>query len=312
MLHDTRGIPVAISCLFLAACSSGGGDGNGKANVTSVDLGAPPVFADGKPITSVRFNGQSFPLYFVEGFSNGVATELRRGSGIAIVSVDGDGLTLRVDDSAVVDLERIGTTSGFETRSLPSIFFVVDDLDVMRTVSAEDPSLTGSSALVGGFGFQTPADLMPDRGSASYSTDGFGRIILSGTGDNAITALDSDAGVSINVNFANGAIEGDLFNGGGFADVDGDGFADDALLVVISLDDARVSGGTFDGELRGDAVAFIDDVDFVNLNPTFSNTDVDGVFFGNDADRIAGTYEGDYRSDGPGGSFAGYFDVGRD
>ena len=145
----------------------------------------------------------------------------------------------------------------------------------------------------------------------TFDQDGVGRLILSQIGSGGVAVLDSDAGVSLDVNFSSGTVEGTLFNGGGFADVDGDGFADDALVVLVTLQNGSISGGTFDGRLRGDAVAFIDDVDFVDLNPTFENTDVDGAFFGNAAGQVAGTYEGDYSSDGPDGSFAGFFAASR-
>ena len=104
MLQSHQAIPAILTCVALSACGSSEG---GSANVSQVDLGEPPVFADGTLITSADFEGETFPFYFVEGFSDGGTPILRRGSGTATVSGDGDGLVLVIGEGEFIDLDRV-------------------------------------------------------------------------------------------------------------------------------------------------------------------------------------------------------------
>lgn len=306
MLNKNHAVPAILTLAMLTACGS---DGDGAANVSQVDLGEPPVFADGTIIADSDFRSETFPFYFVEGFTEGGTPILRRGAGTATVSSDGNGLVLAIGDGEFIELDRV-SGSFFDTAS--GIDFLVEDLGVSRTVSLDDPALLGDADIVGTFGFQTPSGFMPSGTTATYDFGGFSRVLLNETGDDFLAVLDDADGVDLFADFRNGEISGTLFNASGFVDVDGDNFRDDNLSLFIALENGRISGGTFSGTLSGDAVAFIDDSTFFDLNPTFTSTRADGVFFGNGASRIGGTFEGNYRSAGPDGSFVGYFDVGVD
>ena len=313
-LRQFRLATLGVAASTVAACGGGGG---GKANVSSFDLGQPPVFANGEPVTSSTFNGQTFPLYFIGAViadTPGQTAELARGAGSITVSLDGDTLTIQTDDLPV-ELVRDGDVFVWTVPDAGDVTFVQDELGAQRTILLDDPLFEDLFELVGTYGFRTPGSLMPGGGVVTYDTNTLGRLVLSETGFEGLTIFNDFSDVSLVADFNAGTMSGVLFDGSTFADVDGDGFADDVLVVELQLNNSRISGGTFGGTVDGVAAAFIDDdiEGFVNLSPSFSNTDVDGYFFGNDAERIGGTYEGDYRTSGDNrtirGSFVGYFDA---
>jgi hypothetical protein len=94
-------------------------------------------------------------------------------------------------------------------------------------------------------------------------------------------------------------------------DLQNDGTADDTLFLQTTLTgviDSKGFGGTVDGfaaySLPGSSPG--------NLNLSLSDTSVDGKFFGNAADVVAGTYSADMAFSppvGPGatGTLSGFF-----
>ena len=309
-----KGFPIAqferaafASVCLLAAC--GGGGGGGEEVLT--------VSADGAPIDPVDFasyTGKTFPISIVSGTS---------GSPEGVVDVQKG--SLEVINANTLDIVfspgemptryfRQGTSNVFENSTGYEI--TIDSAGFLHLLYTE-PGLVPwvSTLVVGSFGFQTPQNLYPS-GVVTYDQRFASALYIAIDGDSDITPIFA-GNVSLTVDFAGSSVTGTLMDGSRIVDLDDDSAVDDELSVQITMN-GHLSGNGITGTIDGSAFADIDDdgVDVTDLNLVMESSSVEGVFYGNSADRIGGTYTGEFTFDDPvegssSGTAAGYFDAAR-
>ncbi len=173
------------------------------------------------------------------------------------------------------------------------------DYNLFETVFA-----VNASGLSEGLGFQTSGvagfasatSAFVGKSGATYDTNGLGSIAVVFDGDAEVY---TEIGTSrLEVDFLTGDVVGEVYKSGSIG-----GNYD----LVVVLQNGRLDGSRFDGDLGVEWT-----VGGTSLNTTVSDADVTGMFFGNEAEVAAGTYEADFsRSDGRQGGLVGYFEVGK-
>ena len=216
------------------------------------------IFAGDQEIVPGDFIGKTFPVRYI-GAREGAGVELLRGTG---------SITVVADD--IVELTVGGRTYTLTYNALDDEY--QSGPDVSADITQEYPEIvTGfaedvDSLYAGVYGFETSTADMPTSdvfvyadptGSSLIATNGIGLEIFEGA-------------VSLFVSFGSGVVTGDVFDDGGFA---------------ISVQNGMISGNGFSGTLSatGESGAV-----------ALASSDVDGTFFGNEADRLFGSYEGTF------------------
>ena len=154
--------------------------------------------------------------------------------------------------------------------------------------SGGDPTTEFLSA----YGFETPVALRPV--TATYNDRSASLLLYVPDGSPVGLWFGAPGAVDLTATFdgSGGRIRGTLFDGD-FAGVDflGDGTADDTLSVRTTLD-GTINDKGFTGTVGGTATYTILG-STGDLNLSLANTSVDGKFFGNEANVVAGTYSAD-------------------
>lgn len=219
-----------------------------------------PVFAGPDLITTADYVGKTFPLRFVG--ANASTAELHRGTG-TITVVGPSALQITIDGVSG-DLIEFGSGSFGGSVFDGELEEYADELISIQVSGTSDEYLTF-------LGFETDPSVMPASDSALFLGNGTSTIYIS----NGALIDTLDGSVVLNVDFGTGNVTGDLFS---------------TVSAVFELRNGMVSGNGFSGEVQ---VLFSNGSGGFDETPT-SNSDVDGVFFGNDASLVAGTFEATY------------------
>ena len=289
----------AVSAVaMLAGCGSGGG---------SAFFGEPPaVLANGTILSQADFNNRTFPIYFATGADGTTAAEVARGVG-AIRVIDANRLELQLPGSNPVLLT---STNGTDFTDSAGTQFTLRQVNAAYRYLEVVPGSGAPFDLVGSYGFETPDALRTATGT--YDQNAAAVMFLREDGNPAVTVLAGTG--NLTADFTNDLISGTLFDGSGTTDIDGDSLRDDTLNVTLTLVGGTIDAGGFDGTVTGTATTGIDGGASQSIAPVFTNTDVEGRFYGNTGDAVQATYEGDVAYTVPGvgarnGSIAGYLDA---
>ncbi len=308
-----------VSLCFLAACGGGGGagvsQGGGGPDVTpNPDL----TYADGTPIVASSYHGKSFPVSFVVASDDGSGS-LERVTG-----------TLEYKDADTVILTYGGESRNFTFRgsfgveNFGSGVLTADDGSLISDLLLYNPKLggrvlkqrtslpegAGSTAgdyTYGTFGFSTPENRLPNT-SVNYTGNYHTYMVANFEGEPELVHLE-DGKMDVDVDFATGDVSGTLFERDLVVSEPGDPFRE--LNISIGVENGKVEGSGFSGDVTGTF-----GINDTALTTTFSNDGVDGFFFGNDAEVLAGTYDAEFTASNAdetiSGSLAGVFHGERD
>lgn len=241
------------------------------------------VFADGPVTSEDDFVGQTFPVYYATAETDGTDSTSDAGIGTAEV-ISADQIRAEIPGQPTRTYTRVGSTNEFDPGdggfsifiNRVGAFLLADNLDV-----------GGSSGGVLAYqGFETPVDNRPT--TAVYNADSFGVLFLAGPDFGGVDTIDCSDCVDLSADFAAGTISGQVFEA--TTDFDGDTFD-----IVNTLNNGTIDSTGFSGDI---AIAI--DVtpsgggSTVAIDPTLSNQNVIGRFFGENGDQAALVYEGDF------------------
>jgi hypothetical protein len=283
MGHFGRPLAVVLFCgAGLVGCG-GGGDDSFDIETTSDGR----VLSGSDPVEAADFVSRTFPLLFASAEDVAPQATATTGTG-SVTVVDANTIVVTLPGKAATTYNRISATE-FEDDT--GEVLTLEDVGAARYLfkSGGDPA----TDLLGAYGFETPVALRPV--TATYSGDSASEVYFVPDGS-AIGLWLFEAGtVDLVANFSGsgGTIRGTLFDGDFVgADFQNDGTADDTLFLRTTLNGVIDSEG-FGGTVDGFAAISIAGNPPVNLNLSLSDTSVDGKFFGNEANVVAGTYMGD-------------------
>jgi len=227
------------------------------------------VFASSAAIVPGDYVGKTFPIRFI-GAREDAGIVLLRGTG---------SITIVTDD--IVELTVDGRTYTLTYNGLDDLY---ESPDAVAEIAQEYPEIvTGlaedlDSLYLGAYGFETASGDMPmtdlfsyydPTGSALFATDGVDFDAIEGA-------------VDLYVNFGSGAVFGDVYASSGFA---------------ISVGGGTIGSSGFSGTLTATS-------DLVDV--PLSSSDVDGTFFGSEADTLFGTFEGEFADPADVGGVTGF------
>lgn len=247
---------VLPSFLLIASLSACGGGGDGGLRIIS----------DGAPAAPADYVGKTFPVLFFGGIANGPVLNAVRSQGtIEIVSLTEVILNYSGNSVTLTDPDMNGVFD-----SIDASLQLTENSSDMRNF--EFDTVDGDGFL-GFFGFETdPADLASVSTGSYLGIDSSFMVLANSSGE-IVEARQGNAALS--VNFGSGGVSGAVFDYGD---------------VVLSLVNGTVgNSGLITGQLSmtSDMGGPIIPIDVVN-------TDVDARIFGADAERLGGTYEGDF------------------
>ena len=301
---------MALALTLTAGCSGGGS-------------GPLRVFATGDPITGPDYRGKTFPLLFILGQDDEVGAVIKGGEGRITLSEDGNTVEIEIPGEDKLTFTYLETSAEGDLYAGLGL----DGEPITVTVSVED---NGEYVFAGCgcgefegfdyasvFGFETPSDLRPTD-TATYTGVSSG-VIIAVEGDPEYLFIPGGGSGELTANFENGSISGTLIDASTSVALPETFSAYESVEAVganLTMDGLITSTG-FDGTVDGFLFIEINGLPF-SIDTTFSNTDVDGKFFGNDGETAAATYKGDLDIadfgpdlNGPNASFAGIF-VGTD
>jgi hypothetical protein len=302
----SRALCAVLLASVLAGCGGGGGDDD------EVDT---RILATGDPIVPQDFVGKSFPLlYFVA----------RDGDPDAVVA-GGEGQIRVVDANSVVislpgerdrRLTRIPGTEDFEGPDGQGGTIIVQLTNLGHYYFARCPcGAFDGYDFASVYGFETPTDLRPG-GTATYSGVASGVAFAAVGSPEALVIPGGGTGALI-ADFSDASISGVLIDSGVLTALDADGLENDEVFVTLTMDGAIDPMG-FTGTVNGVVAVSVDGGPLSAVPTTFSNTRVDGKFFGNSGETAGAAYGGDVvinssssASDALDGAFRGFF-VGTD
>ncbi|MEO1238523.1 MAG: hypothetical protein AAFW64_02475 [Pseudomonadota bacterium] len=252
------------------------------------------------PVTASDYVGRTFPVFVLIGESGDPSAETfaRQGS---ITYVSANTVTLRLPGASPVTLTRNGSSllgvsySGLTNGRDPVEVLIsgFSSTEAARLVSVADTELS----VLGAFGFETAVEDRPASGT--YSTAG--AVFL--TAQNVGAFLPTEGSGTLVADFTNGDISGTLLDATPVAvALAGDNLTPDDLAMTFFLENGVITPDGFGGDVNVFAELVVDGSGPpVVLGTAVTNDDVEGSFFGNEAEVIAGTFEADVRlSDGGG------------
>jgi hypothetical protein len=298
-----RGLSAILLASVLAGCGGGGGDDE------EVDT---RILATGDSIVPADFVGKSFPLLYFLAQDGDPQAELAGGEG-EIRVVDEDSVVISLPGEPDRTFTRIPGTDDFEGPDGDGGTLVVQLTNLgsyyfARCACGAFDGFDFASV----FGFETPTDLRP-RGTATYSGVASG-VAFAAAGEPDYLVIPGAGSGELVADFSDGSIHGILIDAAVATALDDDGLEDDAFGTTLTLD-GRIDPKGFTGTVDGVVAISLDGGPFVAVPTTFSNTEVDGKFFGNSGETAAAAYGGDveFDIDDPAldGTFRGFF-VGTD
>lgn len=267
------------------------------------------------PVTAADYVGRTFPVFVVIGESGDPSARTFASEG-SITYNSATSLVLRLPGSSPVTLTRsgssgLGTTySGLTNGSDPVTVLISDvaSTDAFRLVSTADTDLT----LLGGFGFETAVADRPASGT--YSTAG--AVFL--TAENVGAFLPAAGSGTLTADFTNGNISGTLLDADPVSvALAGDNFTPDDLAMTFFLENGVINSSGFQGDVGVTAELVVDGSGAPEvLGTTVTGDSVEGTFYGDAAEFMAGTFEADVRLSDSGGTLvdldtAGFVSGGR-
>ena len=288
----------------LAACGGGGGGDEEEVDTR--------ILATGDAIVPADFVGKSFPLLYFLAQDGDPEAELAGGEG-EIRVVDEDSVVISLPGESDRTFTRIPGTDSFEGPDGEGGTIVVELTNLgpyyfARCACGAFEGFDFASV----FGFETPTDLRPS-GTATYSGVASG-VAFALAGEPEYLVIPGGGSGELVANFKDASIHGILIDSAVTTALDADGVEDDAFGATLTLDGAINPKG-FTGTVDGVVAASLDGGPFVALPTTFSNTEVDGKFFGNSGETAAAAYGGNVEIDiddpALSGTFRGFF-VGTD
>jgi hypothetical protein len=282
MGHIVKPLAVALVCgAGLVGCG-GGGDDSFDIETTSDGR----VLSGSDPVEAADFVSRTFPLLFASAEDVAPQATATTGTG-SVTVVDANTIVVTLPGKAATTFNRIGATEFADgTGEVLTLF----DLGAAQYLykSGGDPTTEFLSA----YGFETPVALRPV--TATYN-DRSASVLLFIPDDSPVGLWFGAPGtVDLTATFdgSGGRIRGTLFDGD-FDGVDilGDGTADDTLAVRTTLN-GTINERGFTGTVGGTATYTILG-STGDLNLSLANPSVDGKFFGNEANAVAGTYSAD-------------------
>ncbi len=292
-----------IPLLAVAACGGSGGGGDGG---TDPFIPPDPVFADDQPVTRDSFSGQTFPISLIVQSPDG-GPPLSRVTG-SVEYIDAD--TIMVTYNGVSTEYTFRSAFGNENwtsgnldndagafsdliMNRPTDIGRIGRFQLVSSIGAP-PGFSGYD--YGVFGFATPADKL--TGSAIYNDMSFTgtQMLIAVDGQNNVIRAPSDS-MNLNVQFSDNMVSGTVFEGGYTIGV---GASSSSHDVVVGVENGFLSGSGFTGDLTVEMTT-----NGMASTTTTTNTGIDGFFFGNNAEMVAGTYQADFEEQLAGGGSRG-------
>ena len=301
------GLSAILLASVLAGCGGGGGDDEEEIDTR--------ILATGDPIVPADFVGKSFPLLYFLARDGDPAAEVAGGEG-EIRVVDEDNVVISLPGEPDRTFTRIPGTEDFEGPDGDGGTIIVQLTNLGPYYFARCPcGAFDGFDFASVFGFETPTDLRPG-GTATYSGVASG-VAFAGAGNPQYLVIPGGGSGELVADFADSSIRGVLIDASVATALDADGVENDGVGVTLTLDGAIDPKG-FTGTVDGVLALSIDGQPFAAVPTTFSNTEVDGKFFGNSGETAAAAYGGDVLIDPSDpardpidGTFRGFF-VGTD
>ncbi len=236
--------------------------------------------------------GQTFPVFVLIGETGDPTGRTIVGEGSVTYNADGS-LSLRLPGAPPIALSEVGASGlGTTYRGLAGGTSTIDVLvsdfastDAFRLITTAQPDLT----IVGGFGFETAVADRPASGT--YATAG--AVFL--TTENVGEVLPAAGSGSLSADFTNGVITGTLVDADPVSvALAGDVATPDDLALNFFIENGVITPAGFRGEVGVTGELVIDGAGApVALDTSVSGDRASGVFFGDSAEAIGGTFEAD-------------------
>ena len=274
-----------------------------------------PVFATGDDDLST--STETFPWYWIDSDGDRVPlrgiSSLRRVDDTTLELIDAEAgttfffvfreggsyssggvLDLFVDDgdgefNAEEDTE-VGFVYDFTT--FGGEYFRIDSIEV-----PDDPNGFTCCGRIGGFGYETPSENLPESGIWRYSEEGAVMYVVDA--DAAETDppfVQFDGSFQMIVDFEDGTFSGEAFDGSAWLNLDDDVSEfpdnDDQLFLVVGMS-GDIVGNTLVGTVSGEeAFAELNEGETTldDLTLTLSSGDLEGRFFREAGDVVSGTW----------------------
>lgn len=250
------------------------------------------VFATGDPITASDYQGRTFPLLFILGQDDEAGAVIKGGEGRITISNDGNTVKIKIPGEDTLTFTWVDGNL-YEGIGLDGEIITVTvtggnngEYVVASCGCGEFEGFDYASA----FGLETPRSRRP-ADTATY-TGAFSGLIIAAEGDPEYLLIPGGGSGELTANFADASISGTLIDASTSVALDEDDIANDAVGATLTMDGSITSTG-FDGTVDGEIFFSIDEGEFFEVPTTFSNTDVDGKFFGYSGETAAATYDGD-------------------
>ncbi len=229
-----------------------------------------PIFAGGGIITPEDYVGKTFPLRYI-GVDESTL-ELKRGTGtVRFISETELAVSFDGISETVIEVdpnEFMGPT-------------LLVDSEIYSPELSTATAVNATSTYGGFLGFETAMADVPTSSLFYYDSDDGATMIVT----NGLETLFVDGGVYLDVDFASGDVTGELFTQ----------IEDNFSASIVG---GKISGNGITGGVQiNDGGAF----------PTTTNDEASGVFFGNDASALAGTFEGTVATEAGPYDFVGGF-----
>ena len=291
----------AVAAIGLAAC---GGE----------TLVVTPVLFEGG-VTAGDYIGETFPVFYLVGESGDPTASSVAGQG-SITYNSADSLTLRIPGAAPIELTRtgssaLGTTYSGLAGGTTAIDVLVSDFastEAFRLISVADPDI----AILGGFGFETAVADRPASGT--YATGG--AVFL--TAENVGSFLPAAGSGTLSADFTNGNISGTLLDADPvLVELAGSASTPDELALTFFLENGVINAAGIRGDVGVTGELVVDGSGPpVALTTNVTGDSVDGSFYGDAAEVVAGNFESDVELSDSGGTLVdlgadGFFSGGR-
>ncbi len=259
------------------------------AGCSSTTVGGQRVIFEG-PVDAADFVGKRFPVFVLVGETGDPTANSVAGRGAITYNADGS-ITLELPGRSSFRLEEestglLGTTYSGVPRGGSTVEVLVSNFsstDAMRLLT----STSDDTDILGAFGFETAVDDRPTSGT--YSTAGAVFLTTENVGD----VLPVAGTGTLMADFMSGSIEGTLLDADpASVALAGVVTTPDDLALTFMLENGVITSTGFRGDVSATGELVVDGSGApVPLTATVSDASVDGGFFGDAAEALAGTFQ---------------------
>lgn len=250
------------------------------------------------PVVSADYIGKSFPVRVLVGETGDPTASTTTGEG-SVMYNSSTSIRVNLPGVPAFDATRSGSSAlGVTYTGTPNggseISVTISDFSTTTAVRLITVAETDLAAL-GAFGFETVEGDRP----ASGTYDTAGSVFLSATNVGAILPVAGDG--TLTADFTNGDISGTLLNADSASvAIAGAEIVPDDLTLTYTLENGTITSTGFRGDVGVSGELVVDGAGApVVLDTAVTNDRVDGVFFGDEAEALAATFNSDVRlSDG--------------